>query len=185
MRPVRCLLIAATLLAAAPTAGRGAPVPPIPRAAMSFVGALRPAFTAEMETLIPLGSGPPASFPRRRVGGAPMPEHKVGDWMVTLAIGPGFTFAKPDGELLALTATARAGLLRRLSGGMQKRAGVVVVGWVNPEAAGPAVRFEAAENLGVQAGWLFVGNHADGALVSIDATFAFIGDLLNPSSHRE
>jgi hypothetical protein len=185
VRAIRVLPIAAALLAAAPGAGFGGALPADPRAALSFVGVLRPSFTADMETRIPLGSAPPASFPGRRAGAGPRPEHVVRDWMVTLAIGPGFTFAKPDGQVVALTATARAGLMKRLSGEMQKRVAVVLVGWVNPEAVGPAVRFEAAGNLGVQAGWLFVGNHADGALVSIDATFALIGDILNPSTHRE
>jgi hypothetical protein len=181
MRPFRPLLIATLLFAAAPRACPGAPLPATPRAALSFTGVARPAFTAEMETKILLGAPPP--LPGHRSGGAT--EFKSRDWMLELALGPGITFAKLREDHMALTATARVGLMKRLSGGLDKRFGAVLVGWANPEAIGPALRLEAEHAFGVQAGWLFIGSHGDGAMVSLDVSFALIEDILNPPAHRE
>ena len=168
------MLAAATLILAVPGTCVGLDLlPPIPRTQLSFVTKLRPAITAGVETKIPLGataSAPPAE-------GGPVRRH-VRDWELALAGGGGVTFARPRGNAITPTAFAEAGLMRRLPGGMEARAGLVAVGWLRPEAIGPAVRFEAADAFGAQLGWLLVRDRADGVVLSLDCSIALIRDLL-------
>ena len=146
-------------------------LPPSYRAQVSCVGRLAPAITAGMELRIPLGS-----LPMPRPGGGPV-RTTTRNWMISLAGGGGVTFAKPRGDVIAPTAFAQAGVLRRLRGNIEPRVGLLAVGWVRPEALGPAVRFEAKDVFGAQAGWLFFRRGHDGLLVSVDVSFALIRDI--------
>jgi hypothetical protein len=172
MRTLACSLAVAVLLLGAPRPGLSLDIlPPTYRAQVSCVGRLAPAFTVGLETRIPLGS-----LPLPRPGGGPV-RVTTRNWMISLAAGGGITFAKPRGDVITPTAFAQAGVLRRLSGDLEPRVGLLAVGWVRPEALGPAVRFEAKDAFGAQAGWLFIRRGRDGLLLSVDVSLALIRDI--------
>jgi hypothetical protein len=173
MRALACWLAVATLVLGTPSPAHALDVlPPTYRAQASCVGRLAPAITAGLETRILLGSVP---LPRPGHG----PVHATArNWMISLAAGGGITFAKPRGDVFTPTAFAQAGVLRRLAGDLEPRVGLVAVGWVRPEALGPAVRFEAKDAFGAQAGWLFIRRGRDGAFLSVDVSIPLIRDIL-------
>lgn len=173
MRVLACSLAVAVFVLGTPRPALGLDIlPPTYRAQVSCVGRLAPAITAGFERRIPLGSLP---LPQPGSGGLDVTAR---DWFISFGAGGGITFAKPRGDAITPTAFAQVGVLRRLSGSLEPRVGLVAVGWVRPEALGPAVRFEVEDNFGAQAGWMFIRRGRDGMFLSVDASFAVIRDIL-------
>lgn len=172
MRALVGLLAVASMVLGAPRPALSLDVlPPTYRAQVSCVGRLAPAVTAGFERRMLLGS-----VPLPRPGGGPV-RATARNWMISFAAGGGITFAKPRGDAITPTAFAQAGVLRRLGGELAPRVGLVAVGWVRPEAIGPAVRFEAMDLFGAQVGWQFIRRSRNGLALSVDVSFGLIRDL--------
>jgi hypothetical protein len=129
---------------------------------------------AGVEGRLPLGPEPEIPLPTP--GGGPV-EVPTRDWMLTGMAGAGANFRPSDGGV-ELLLQAHVGVLRRTGSDLVSRAGVVVVGYLLPEAIGPAAHINAfAGAVGLQAGALRQGGGWRGH-IALDVSGRFICDLV-------
>jgi hypothetical protein len=121
-----------------------------PRLAVAMVGDVAPSLTLGVFWTKTLTPSPPEPVPG--AGPALVVESR---WSLRALLSTGVTFASPRAYAVDMTGFAYFGVLRDVGLGPLNRAGVIVVGSVNPNAAGVAARVEApARVAGLQTGWV-------------------------------
>ena len=95
------------------------------------------------------------------------------DWMITGMVGLGVNLDPSSDRSVEGLVYAHVGMLRRLSGALEPRAGFVAVAFLPAGAAGPAARVELLDVAIMQGGWLFDG----GLHLAAEVPWAFVCDL--------
>ena len=138
---------------------------------------LHTAFPAQWEPTIgvglvlrvPLGAAPELS----RTGSGPATQH-VRNWFLHAAVAG----ALNTGDVDTPIGYGQVGVVRRAHMGPIDRAGLLVVGSLGPKGLGPALRFEALNGVvGIQPGWMWFEGNRNGPTLTVDISFAFIGDI--------
>lgn len=118
---------------------------------------------------LPLGAVPEPS----RTGPGPATLH-VRNWIFHASVAG----ALNTGDVATPIGYGQVGLVRRAHLGPVDRAGVLVVGSLGPKGLGPALRFEALNGVvGIQPGWMWFEGHRNGPTLTVDISFALIGDI--------
>ncbi len=147
-----------------------------PRLNVAMVGDWKPAVTLGVfwtKTLTP-----PPALPTPGAGPAAVVESH---WSLRALLSAGVTFAAPRNYAIDMTGFGYFGALRDAEVGPINRIGPVVVGSVNPNAAGVAARVEApARVVGLQLGWVRVFEDDTHRLFGgLDISFGFLAcDIL-------
>jgi hypothetical protein len=142
-----------------------------PRLAVAMVGDVAPSVTLGVFWTKTLTPPPPEPVPG--AGPAPVVESH---WSLRALLSAGVTFARPNDAAVDLTGFGYFGVLHDVDLGFLNRAGAVVVGSLNPDAAGLAARVEApARVAGLQLGWVRVfDGEVHRLFASIDLSFGFL-----------
>ena len=118
---------------------------------------------------VPLGAAPEPS----RTGSGPATLH-VRNWFLHAAVAG----ALNTGDLDTPIGYGQVGPADHSHLGPIDRAGVLVVGSLGPKGLGPALRFEALNGVvGIQPGWMWFEGNRNGPTLSVDISFALIGDI--------
>jgi hypothetical protein len=102
---------------------------------------------------------------------------KVRPWLLTGRAGIGVTSVRQGDPVFSPTAIAELGVLRRFGGGLSPSAGLLALGSLHPELAGPVARFEIKRLAGVEAGWVWLAGGGGALLVAVDVSTALLCDL--------
>ena len=147
-----------------------------PRLNIAMVGDWAPAVTLGVFWTKTLA--PPPSLPTPGAGPAAVVESH---WSLRALLSAGVTFAAPRNYAIDMTGFGYFGALRDAEIGPINRIGPVVVGSVNPNAAGVAARVEAsARVVGLQLGWVRVfEDDTHRVFGGLDISFGFLAcDIL-------
>lgn len=128
-----------------------------------------PTIGAGLILRVPLGATPEPSRP-----GAGPATLQVRNWFVHAAVAG----ALNTGDVDTPIGYGQMGVVRRVLWGPFDRAGLLAVGSLGPKGLGPALRFEALNGVvGIQPGWMWFEGERNGPTLTIDISFALIGDL--------
>lgn len=119
-----------------------------------------------LELRDPIGSLPPQPAEGPRV-------IATRDWMVTAMAGIGANLNPPPDHDSHMLFQGHIGVMRRLSGDMEPRLGLVAVGYFPAQVGGPAARLELMDVAVIQAGWMI----DSGLHVGVEAAARFLLDL--------
>ena len=120
-----------------------------------------------LETREPIGRVPPQPAEGPRI-------IATRDWMFTGMGAVGVNFDSSPDDRSHVLIQAHAGVLRRLSGDLEPRVGVVGVLFLPVGLVGPAARVELMDVAVVQAGWMFDA----GAHIALEVAARFVCDLV-------
>ena len=120
-----------------------------------------------LEVREPIGRVPPPPEPGPRV-------IATRDWTLTGMLGAGVNLNPPPDHDFPGLFQLHGGVMRRLSGDLEPRVGLVGVFYLPAGAVGPAARVELQDVAVVQAGWLIdAGLH-----VALEVAARFVCDLV-------
>jgi hypothetical protein len=147
-----------------------------PHIAVAMVGDVAPSVTLGVLWTKTFTAPPPVPVPGAGPAAVVEPH-----WSLRALLSAGVTFASPRDYGVDMTGFGYFGALRDVKLGPFNRAGPIVVGSINPNAAGVAARVEApARVAGLQVGWvrLFDGD-VNRVFGSLDISFGFVAcDIL-------
>lgn len=147
-----------------------------PRLNVAMVGDWKPAVTLGVFWTKALA--PPPAIPTPGAGPVAIVEPH---WSLRALLSAGVTFAAPRSYAIDMTGFGYFGALRDAEIGPINRIGPVVVGSVNPNAAGVAARLEASGRVaGLQLGWVRVfEDDTHRVFGGLDISFGFLAcDIL-------